>query len=345
MATRTHLRRVAPYFSILWLAAIIYDVAYFRYKSMLGIPDCLHLDESSCYHHANALENQAPPTTNYTTKQQEQGRRQDEPVHLVYASDDESLFAVEASIRSAIHHASEPIQIHLVSDTRPTASFPNLHFYNLKNVSKTFKLQDFTNPRKRGTTLLEGLNSNLANYVRFVIHELLPNATKAMWMDADTIFNCDIVEMYRRTLVNSSYVIAAVPVDGPPHGVKRVIKRKYLKRYSSYTFNAGVYVVDLEKWRSKDMTSKIRKLTLKNRKNRFYNYGSQPPLALAIGDQFEHLSPAWNVKVNKLNLGLLGKEKACLYHWSGKRKPWNTKNDPDIHEELWRPYSNENITK
>jgi lipopolysaccharide biosynthesis glycosyltransferase len=93
------------------------------------------------------------------------------------------------------------------------------------------------------------------------------------------------------------------------------------------------------------MTSKIRKLTLKNRKNRFYNYGSQPPLALAIGDQFEHLSPAWNVKVNKLNLGLLGKEKACLYHWSGKRKPWNTKNDPDIHEELWRPYSNENITK
>ena len=88
------------------------------------------------------------------------------------------------------------------------------------------------------------------------------------------------------------------------------------------------------------MTSKIRKLTLKNRNKTFYNYGSQPPLALAIGDQFEHLSPTWNVKVNKLNLGLLGNETACLYHWSGKRKPWNTRNDPDVHEELWTRYGN-----
>lgn len=338
------LRRVAPLFSVLWLAAVLYDVTYFRYKSLFGIPEHVACVGESC-----DISTDTPPplpyinTTNNTTT--DTILKQKDPVHLVYASDEDSMMAVEASIRSALHHASEPIYIHFVGNTRPKISSKHFYYYNLTTISKQYRLKEFTNPKKRGN-VLAGLNSNEANFVRFVISDILPNATKAMWIDADTIFQCDMVDMIRTALQNTTttHTIAAVPVEGPPHGVMNRVKRKYLKKFK-WSFNAGVYVVDLQKWREKKMTDKIRKLTLKNRKKRFYNYGSQPPLVLAIGDRFEHLAPTWNVKVNKLNLGLLKEEKACLLHWSGKRKPWNTKNDPDVHYELWTPYaSNKNVT-
>jgi len=342
------LRRVAPFFSIFWVAAVVCHLSYFRFKSSFDrLPDCLR---DSCGGEAS----DAPLVTanirgsQSQQEEQAQGKEQQssepEPVHLVYASDDESLFAVEASIRSAMRHASEFIAIHFVGDTPLSSNFSNVHFYNLTEVDKKYKLKEFTNPKRRGVTMLAGLNSNLANFVRFVIPDLLPQAHKAMWVDSDTIFECDVVPMVRKALTTTSFAIAAVPVEGPPHGVLRKIKRKYLKKYKAYTFNAGVYVVNLDRWRSQGWTEKIRKVALKNRKKRFYNYGSQPPLVLAVGDRFEHLSPAWNVKVNKLNLGLL-KEKACLLHWSGKRKPWNTFNDPDIHNYLWTPYATTNGTK
>lgn len=333
------LRRVAPFFSILWLAAVLYDVTYFRYKSLFGIPDVVVCVGKSC-----GMDTGDAPLYNNNSSNHTTTLRGKEPIHLVYASDEESMVAVEASIRSALLHASEPIEIHFVGDARP--SFPNtsIHYYNLTQVSKKYRLKEFTNPKKRGN----GLNSNDANFVRFVIPDLLPNATKAMWIDADTIFECDMIPMIRNALTSTEHVIAAVPVEGPPHGVMNRVKRKYLKKFK-HSFNAGVYVVDLQRWRDRNMTNKIRRLTLQNRKKRFYNYGSQPPLVLAVGDKFEHLPPTWNVKVNKLNLGLL-KEKACLLHWSGKRKPWNTFNDSDVHNELWTPYTttggskNNNVT-
>ena len=255
----------------------------------------------------------------------------------MYASDDANLVAVEASIRSVIRHASEPVVFHFIGDTPLNSTFPNLHYYNLTQVATKYRLQDFTNIRKRKESSLVGLNSNLANFVRFVIADLLPNQHKAFWVDADTIIECNVVSMVRNALTTSPHAIAAVPIQRKPMGIKRQYTNKL-----SISFNAGVFVVDLRRWRLKGFTKQIRKLTLKNRKENIYEYGSQPPLVLTIGDKFEHLSQSWNVKVNKMNRGD-HKGKACLLHWSGKRKPWDTFNDPNMHNELWQRYATSNV--
>lgn len=329
-------RREVPIFSILWFAAITAHLLYFRHRSSVNrIPACI--GRAPCDEPLSDAPIVVQPSSRASPQVDSNKQKQQEPVHIVYSSDDEGILAVEASIRSCMKHASEPVIFHFVGDTPlSNTSFSHVHYYNLTEVSETYKLEEFTNPKKRGAGW-ETLNSNIANFVRFAIPDLLPNASKAMWVDHDTIFECDVIPLVRSTLTTTPHVIAAVPVPGAPHGVRQPFKRKFAKKVK-YTFNAGVYVVDLDRWRSQEMTSKIRKLTLKNRKQRIYNYGSQPPLVLTIGDKFEHLSPAWNVKVNKLNLGLLN-EKACLLHWSGKRKPWNTFGDPDIHNDLWTPYA------
>ena len=48
-----------------------------------------------------------------------------------------------------------------------------------------------------------------------------------------------------QSLVNSEYVIAAVPVPGPPLGIFPDHRPDYAD--IKWTFNAGVYMVDLEK--------------------------------------------------------------------------------------------------
>lgn len=256
-----------------------------------------------------------------------------EPIHLVYASDDPELPGVEASIRSVMCHTSEPVVFHYIGDT-PLKSLPEVKYYNLTEVSAKYSLEEFTNPTLRHDVKIQGLNTNLANYARFVIHELLPDQSKAMWVDVDTIVRCDVVPMVRKALSSSEYVIAAVPGSKRgPRGFKDGIKKELnMKR----GFNAGVFVVDLDRWRSQDMTSEIRHWTLRNREEQLYKLGSQAPMTLAFHDNFEHMSPKWNTKVSHIDDPEKRDDasKACLFHWSGPSKPW--KKD-GIHKDLWVP--------
>lgn len=259
-----------------------------------------------------------------------------EPVHIMYASDDQSLVGVEASIRSVMKHASEHVVFYYVGDT-PLKSLPNVKFFDLTTVAKKYKLEELTNPRERGSTGYQGINSNLANYARFAIDSLLPKeASKAMWIDADTIVRCDVVPMVRNALSDkkSSNIIAAVPGEGSIRGYTSKAKKDF---NLTVTFNAGVYVVDLKKWRKKKLSKKIRKITQKNRKEQMYRLGSQSPLVLAIRDKFEHLDWNWNAKVS--NFGRddrhANEKEACLLHWNGPDKPWAN----GTHKELWIPYA------
>jgi len=297
------LRRSTPFFSVLWLAVV-----------------ALHLS-----HRPDPEQ----------MKQQKRGGAIQEPIHLVYASDDKEIPGVEASIRSVMRHASEPVEFHYVGDS-PLTSLPNVHYYNLTEVAQKYDLAQFTNPYARTKVFEIGLNSNPANYVRFVIDSLLPQASKAMWIDVDTVVQCDVVPMVRNALTQSNHIIAAVPVNRKPMGVNgSVLKSKDYKDLN-ISFNAGVYVVDLNRWRKDKITSKIRKLTLKNRKKNMYKYGSQPPLVLTIGENFEHLHPKWNAKADHLDRTPGAKDEACLIHWSGTSKPWDAEG---IHTDLWIPYS------
>jgi lipopolysaccharide biosynthesis glycosyltransferase len=251
-------------------------------------------------------------------------KQQQEPIHLVYASDDASISGVVQSIKSVMHYASSPVVFHFVGDSPlPLPSLPNIMFYNMTHINKQFQLKDFTNPRKRAEKDRKTLNSSLANYVRFVMDSLLPQASKAMWVDADTVFKCDVVPMIRNAFEESNYAVAAVAHHGRPQGLARRIKKDYA--YIKHSFNAGVFVADLRRWRQQGLSSKIRNITLSNRKKNIYKYGSQPPLTLVIGNDFEHLHPSWNVKVPQINRYF--KEHGndadiCLLHWVGGSKPW-----------------------
>lgn len=260
----------------------------------------------------------------------------EEPVHLMYASDDNSLIGVQASIRSVMKHASEPVVFHYVGNS-PIPALPEVKFYNLTEVATKHRLDEYTNLYERSESGYQGINANLPNYARFTMDSLLPqDVTKAMWIDADTIVVCDVVSMVRNVLndEDSPNIIAAVPGNRSPRGFAKNVKEKY---GITKSFNAGAYVVDLTKWRAQNISKKIRKIAQKNRKKHMYNLGSQAPLILAMEDNFEPLDWVWNAKVSHFeNPDKRENEKeACLLHWSGRDKPWHVNG---TRYDLWKPY-------
>ena len=135
------------------------------------------------------------------------------------------------------------------------------------------------------------------------------------------------------------------------------------------SFNAGVLGMRLDLWRKQNLTERIREITLSNQQVRRYKLGSQPPLAILFGANFERLPLAWNRRADQETLekarkqdrdfrreredeedeegkkGKKGKvkreEEVCVVHWKGAFKPW--KEDPSEKKKfryvpLWKSY-------
>lgn len=126
----------------------------------------------------------------------------DDRVHIVYASDFHSIAGVEASIRSVQAHALAPhrVQFYFIGDD-PLPTLPEVQYINLTETAIKYNVEEFTNPnyeRKGKHQREEGvkINTNAANYVRFVMDKLLPEeAKKVFWIDSDTIVRCDVVQL------------------------------------------------------------------------------------------------------------------------------------------------------
>ncbi len=313
---KSTMRRVGPIFSYLCLGGMF---LHFR----------LWTADHGVVESAAGLLNGAAHRTAKNAKSTANDSHQ--PIHLVYASDDSSLPGVEASIRSVMCHASEPVNFHYIGDT-PLKSLPEVQYYNLTQVSEKYDLQQFTNPHERSEENVKGLNTNLANYARFAIDQLLPTESKAMWVDVDTLVRCDVVPLFRETLSKSDKVIAVVPSSRiGPKGFKKSLHKKLKMRKG---FNAGVYLVDLDRWRSQNITSEILMWAQRNKREFLYKLGSQGPMTLAFHDNFESLDPKWNTKVSHVDDPEKrdDAENACLLHWSGPNKPWH---EGGIHKDLW----------
>lgn len=257
-----------------------------------------------------------------------------EPIHIVYSANIDSMAGVEASIRSVRAHSSGPIQFYVIG-YQPLVSMPNVHWFNLTDIVSTYSLHEFMNIAEDGRD--DDINRMESNYARFALDSLLLNRTdKVLYLDADTIVLCDAYSLVNSVLLGDrssrTHAIAAVPrkrrrgettpIRGlTEHGVE-ALGRKARKGKS---FNAGVYVISLKLWRQHNLTERIRRIALRNRRDGIYKGGSQPPMNIVIGDKFESLPESWNIGTGDYEKRKAKKnstKQTCLIHYKGGIRPW-----------------------
>ncbi|QHT70541.1 glycosyltransferase family 8 protein [Rhodocytophaga rosea] len=177
-----------------------------------------------------------------------------------------------------------------------------------------------------------------ATYYRLLIPGLLPvSINKVLYLDVDVIIRRDISDLWNTNIEN--YSVAAVMEPMFTRHAKLNIPKE-----ANY-FNAGVLLMNLEKWRKNDTTRQI--LTFIDKNNGSLEMLEQDALNAILYDQWLCLPFVWNV--TSVLFTATAKElhideselinvitNPCIIHYTGYSKPWHYTNTHPFKKEYYK---------
>ncbi|XP_009621505.1 probable galacturonosyltransferase-like 1 [Nicotiana tomentosiformis] len=279
-------------------------------------------------------------------------------VHVAMTLDIAYLRGSMAAILSVLQHSSCPENIifHFVASSSAETthlnltiakSFPYLHFtiYPIQDIAAVAGLIS--------TSIRSALDCPL-NYARNYLADLLPQYLhKVVYLDSDLVLVDDIGKLAATPLTEDSVLAAPEYCNAnfttyftPTFWSNPSLSLTFANRNRKPCyFNTGVMVIDLDRWRAGDYTTKIVEWMELQKRMRIYELGSLPPFLLVFAGNIAPVDHRWN----QHGLGGDNFRGLCrdlhpgpvsLLHWSGKGKPWVRldSNYPCPLDALWAPY-------
>ncbi len=157
-----------------------------------------------------------------------------------------------------------------------------------------------------------GVNSHvsIATYYRFLIADMFPFLTKALYLDLDMIVRGDISSLYQIDLGN--FVLAAVPDQSDKDYIAMLKHNMELDKLATY-FNAGVLLINLQKWRENRITEQL--FDIEKKYHNFLLCNDQDILNKYFMNNYLELDKKFNL--------MFGSEADCIIrHFVALPKPW-----------------------
>ncbi|MFC3886625.1 glycosyltransferase family 8 protein [Bacillus songklensis] len=151
-------------------------------------------------------------------------------------------------------------------------------------------------------------------YYRIIIPDLLSkDITKVLYLDCDLIVEEDISTLWNINI--DDYFLAATE-----EGIKKKRKKTLsIPKKSSY-FNAGVLLINLQKWRENNIPIQVIQYIKDNPTK--IDYMDQDALNAILHDKWLKLDPKWNyTNESKRRIHI---ENPAIIHFAGADKPWNS---------------------
>lgn len=241
------------------------------------------------------------------------------PVVLVAVSDDDYCILLAAMLKSLElnHHTEENIIIYIIDDgitlinKRKLISSLNLDRIQINWVDITEAIPgDAQLPLDNST-----YPSNI--YAKLFIPYILPKDIKrAIFLDVDMIVLNDISKLWHLDLEGN--VIGAVQ----DHYIKYIEAWDGIKNFKELGlvngkkyFNAGLLVVDVEKWRLLEIDSRVISSIIQNIK--FANFPEQYGMNVVLYEKWKEIDPLWNFfasydHASPFNIHFIGRKP--IYH-------------------------------
>lgn len=189
---------------------------------------------------------------------------------------------------------------------------------------------------------------SVATYYRLSLPKLLNNFKKCIYVDCDLLFYDDIEKLWNINL--NGHPIGAIEDIGLTTSKKGFLEKQNdigLKRDSLY-FNAGVIIMDLEKWRENDYSRKAIDLAINNN----FKSHDQDVLNKLFMDNWQQIDLRWNVmppitymypKIlfsrKYRDKALIARKNPGILHYAGRYKPWEFKEYQEFnmhYYDLWK---------
>jgi lipopolysaccharide biosynthesis glycosyltransferase len=160
----------------------------------------------------------------------------------------------------------------------------------------------------------------IATYYKLLVPELLPDVSKAIWLDCDLVVTGDLARLWDSDL-GDRHALAVndpgVPFVSSRNGV--AAWRELGLRHDTKYFNAGVMVLDLDLWRRDEVP--VRALEYLRRYRDTVVFWDQEALNAVLAGRWAELDPRWNHIAN-LRGSQPGAPEAWIHHFTGTLKPW-----------------------
>ncbi len=171
---------------------------------------------------------------------------------------------------------------------------------------------------------------SLATYNRFLIPLLQTGIAKAIYLDVDIICNLDIERLYDTNLKN--YPLAAAPDYVCGNEGENRKSRLNIESANPY-FNAGVLLIDCEKWRQENISQKLFEIA-KNYHD-VLQMADQDVLNMFFCKQYIVLDQKFNV--------IESADEIVLRHFAGMIKPWQADFYLDSITKMPKPIKNTDL--
>jgi len=250
-------------------------------------------------------------------------------IPVIYACDNSLVNYLMVSINSLVANSSEnnKYRIHILNTDISKENKKKLSELNRDNVSIKFTdLRDVIASLKLSKEAKERLEK--PNYFKLFAPEILVKYEKAVYLEAATVVNSDIAELFKIELEGKA--LAAAPEQ---IAIKKNVYGTYVEKQLGINrdrfFNTGVLVLDMNVLREAEL---IKALEKKLKKHAFEVLQDEEFLNICFKNSVKYLSTEWNVEAINADLDA---KKAKLVQYVMLTNPLHYKECP-LGDFFWR---------
>lgn len=174
-------------------------------------------------------------------------------------------------------------------------------------------------------------------YYRYIISDLKPELDKCLYLDADIVVDNSLNEFWNLSL-DDNY--AAVVEE-----LWQFAHNEYIRKWNiNQSFNAGIMLINLKKWRQDNIVQKLFTTTAELVRKNELQWQDQDVLNYTFKDKVIFVSPKFNLQQTAYFDGQhslcseeqmhLAKTYPTIIHYSGNIKPWQR----GCKHPLWKKY-------
>jgi len=258
-------------------------------------------------------------------------------VNVVYATTTEDVVGLMHSMISLSRTFARPaaLRIHVIvpaaNKSRALSTIGCfMNEFEDKTLAPRVKLHAFKPPtvptHHQTQRRLESIGG--INFAKLYLPDYLPNQSRALWLDTDTIVRKDLSSFYARRM--TSIIAVATPISSMSNTSAHFkwTDRKYPGNASWGSFNSGVMLVDLARWRAAHVNQSLEAWGARLTRDKV-GYGDQ--LLLNLEFHFNRNFDAVHRGFNENNLGCKSSRtwpspaETSILHFSGTFKPWKAR--------------------
>lgn len=271
-------------------------------------------------------------------------------INLLYCLDSNYDIQALVSLNSFLKNYDQSVNIHFIHENSETLKVHESHILKNKNINE-IHFYDFS-PSDQQIVKLFPINEEMkhitmATYFRLFLNNYLKNDIKnLLYLDPDVVViknittalneKFDELDLSKFTIGATNYIIS----DNKEN--QDFLKQLHMTSHSY--FNAGVLLIDYEKWRNHNLSQKL--LDSVGEVAEIIKFNDQDILNSHFDGQFLEIGFDYNYPIkenlffkNKINI----EKSVYLVHYQGSEKPWSVTglfNNSSIYYQNFYNFSN-----